>query len=44
MMHNKEKQIRNSFVYLLPIITSNIFPFVTIPIFTRMLMVLQISE
>ncbi|MBW1716346.1 MAG: oligosaccharide flippase family protein [Deltaproteobacteria bacterium] len=50
---NKEQQVKNSFIYLLPIIASNIFPFVTIPIFTRiltrddygvLLMVLQISE
>lgn len=36
-MQEKEKQIRNSFLYLLPIIVGNIYPFITMPIFTRIL-------
>jgi len=36
-MTNKEQQIKNSFIYLFPIIIGNILPFVTLPIFTRIL-------
>lgn len=36
-MANKEQQIKNSFIYLLPIIISNLVPFLTLPIFTRIL-------
>ena len=36
-MPDKEKQVKNTLVYLLPIITSNVFPFITIPVFTRIL-------
>lgn len=36
-MSNKEQQIRNSFLYLLPVIIGNVLPFITIPIFTRIL-------
>lgn len=36
-MANKEQQIKNSFIYLLPIIIGNVLPFFTIPIFTRIL-------
>lgn len=35
-MVNKEQQIKNSFIYLLPVIIS-FLPFITIPIFTRIL-------
>ncbi len=34
---NKEQQIKNSIVYLLPLITNILFPFITLPIFTRIL-------
>ncbi len=37
MMANKEQQIKNTILYLLPIITGNLLPFITIPIFTRIL-------
>jgi len=36
-MINKEQQIKNSFLYLLPTITTSFLPFLTIPIFTRIL-------
>ena len=36
-MINKEQQIKNSFIYLLPIITSSVLFFIAIPIFTRIL-------
>lgn len=36
-MTNKEKQIKNSFIYFLPIIASSILPFVSLPILTRIL-------
>jgi O-antigen/teichoic acid export membrane protein len=36
-MTDKEKQIKNSLIYLLPVITSNLLPFLTLPIFTRIL-------
>jgi len=36
-MGNKEQQIKNSFIYLLPIIAGSIFPFVALSIFTRIL-------
>ncbi len=34
---SKEKQLRDSVLYLLPLIVGNIFPFLTLPIFTRIL-------
>ena len=36
-MTNKERQIKNSFIYLLPIIAGSILPFVALSIFTRIL-------
>lgn len=33
----KEKQIKNSFIYILPILVGNIIPIITLPIFTRIL-------
>ncbi len=36
-MTNKEKQIKNSFIYLLPVIVGNLIPILTLPIFTRIL-------
>jgi len=36
-MANKEQQIKNSFIYLLPIIAGSILPFVALSIFTRIL-------
>jgi O-antigen/teichoic acid export membrane protein len=36
-MANQEQQIKNTFIYLLPVIVGNVLPFVTIPIFTRIL-------
>lgn len=36
-MANKEQQVKNSFIYLLPLIVSSIFPFIALPIFTRIL-------
>lgn len=36
-MTSKEQQIRNSFIYLVPVLVGNILPFVTLPIFTRIL-------
>ena len=36
-MIGKEEQIKNSFVYLLPVIFQNLIPILTIPIFTRIL-------
>ncbi|MCG2756955.1 MAG: oligosaccharide flippase family protein [Desulfobacteraceae bacterium] len=36
-MANKEQQIKNSFIYLLPIIAGSILPFVSLSIFTRIL-------
>ena len=36
-MINKEQQIKNSVLYLLPTITTSLLPFITIPIFTRIL-------
>ena len=36
-MISKEQQVKNSFIYLLPVIVGEILPFVTIPIFTRIL-------
>ena len=36
-MTSKEKQIRNSFIYFFPVIMGGILPFVTLPIFTRIL-------
>jgi len=36
-MINKEQQIKNSVLYLLPTITTSLLPFITIPVFTRIL-------
>ncbi len=36
-MTSKELQIRNSLLYLLPVISGNLIPFLTLPIFTRIL-------
>ncbi|RJR40153.1 MAG: hypothetical protein C4576_20410 [Desulfobacteraceae bacterium] len=36
-MLSKEKQIRNAGLYLLPVIAANLFPLLTLPIFTRIL-------
>lgn len=36
-MSNKEQQIKNSFIYMLPLLVSGIFPFVALPILTRIL-------
>jgi O-antigen/teichoic acid export membrane protein len=36
-MSNKEQQVKNSFIYLLPIITGSLLPIITIPVFTRIL-------
>lgn len=33
----KEKQIKNSIIYMLPLVTGNLLLFITIPIFTRIL-------
>jgi O-antigen/teichoic acid export membrane protein len=34
---DKEQQIRNSFIYLVPVIVGNLIPLLTLPIFTRVL-------
>ena len=36
-MASKEKQIKNSFIYLVPVIIGNFLPVITLPIFTRIL-------
>jgi O-antigen/teichoic acid export membrane protein len=36
-MIDKEQQIKNSFLYLLPTVTTGLLPLITIPIFTRIL-------
>jgi O-antigen/teichoic acid export membrane protein len=36
-MKSKEKQIKNSFIYLLPVIVGSLIPILTLPIFTRIL-------
>ena len=36
-MSTKEKQVKNGLLYLLPIIFSSLIPFLTLPIFTRIL-------
>jgi O-antigen/teichoic acid export membrane protein len=36
-MTSKERQIKNSFIYLLPVIVGNLIPILTLPIFTRIL-------
>jgi len=36
-MTTKEKQIKNSFIYLLPVVWGNLIPMLTLPIFTRIL-------
>ena len=38
-MSEKEKQLKNSFWYLIPVLVSNVLPIITIPIFTRILTV-----
>ncbi len=37
MTQNKEQQIKNSIIYLLPIVIGNLLPIITLPIFTRIL-------
>ncbi len=36
-MSNNEQQVKNSFIYLVPVIVGNLVPIVTLPIFTRIL-------
>ena len=36
-MTDKERQIKNSFIYLIPVIVGNLIPLLTLPIFTRVL-------
>ena len=36
-MANKEQQIKNSFIYLLPIIIGSVLSFIALSIFTRIL-------
>ena len=36
-MATKEQQVKNSFIYLLPVIVGNLLPLLTLPIFTRIL-------
>lgn len=36
-MTSKEKQLRNTFVYMLPVVVGNLLPLLTLPIFTRIL-------
>src|SRR4030042_294031 len=36
-MASKEQQVKNSFIYMLPLLVSGIFPFVALPILTRIL-------
>lgn len=36
-MSDKERQIKNSLIYLLPVIVGNLIPILTLPIFTRIL-------
>jgi len=36
-MASKEQQIKNSFIYMFPLLVSGIFPFVALPILTRIL-------
>lgn len=36
-MASKEQQVKNSFIYMLPLLVSGIFPFVAMPILTRIL-------
>jgi len=36
-MIGKEEQIKNSFIYLLPVIVRNLIPILTLPVFTRIL-------
>lgn len=36
-MTDKEQQIKNSFIYLLPSVVGNLIPVITLPIFTRIL-------
>ena len=36
-MSSKEKQIKNSFLYLLPVVVGTIIPFLTLAVFTRIL-------
>jgi O-antigen/teichoic acid export membrane protein len=36
-MTNKEQQIKNSFIYLMPVIVGTLIPIISLPIFTRIL-------
>jgi O-antigen/teichoic acid export membrane protein len=36
-MTSKEQQIKNGFIYLLPVIVGNLIPILTLPVFTRIL-------
>ncbi len=36
-MADKEQQVKNSFIYLVPVIISSLIPFLTLPVFTRIL-------
>ena len=36
-MVNKEQQVKNSFIYLIPVIISSLIPLLTLPVFTRIL-------
>jgi O-antigen/teichoic acid export membrane protein len=36
-MAGKEQQIKNSFIYLIPVIVSSLIPLLTLPVFTRIL-------
>lgn len=36
-MANKEQQVKNSFLYLLPVVAGNLIPLMTLPVFTRIL-------
>ena len=36
-MENKEQQVKNSFIYLLPVLVGNLIPIITLPIYTRIL-------
>lgn len=38
-MSSKQRQIKNSFIYLVPILIGNLIPFLTLPFFTRILTV-----
>ena len=36
-MDNKEHQVKNTFIYLLPVVIGNALPLITLPVFTRIL-------